>query len=229
MKKLIFSAALLLSLVLVACGEEEEATDVSTASATVKETTATEETAVEESKEDVKTESEEVKSGTLTKAGQWTMDGDDKVTLVKIAELNKTYPMGPINLTIESVKLLHHSNVDSYTKEYVKNVHGKEVSELGTIQVTYSVENTADRNVMFTSIDTLTTDTKAQILGMHDMANSNDLGTYMGQVIVEGLSIFPYFGEDLGEISVVNLMTSNAFDSDDGETLSEAQKIEIQF
>lgn len=224
MKKLIFSAALVLSLGLAACGEEKTAGES-------KEETQTPASAETEKvqKEESKSDDNEVKEGPLTKAGQWTMDGEDKVTLVKIKEVNQTYKQGPINLTIESVKLLHHSNISNETKEYLKNVSGKDVTELNTIQLIYKMENTVDDNVMMSAIDTITTDTKAQINGYDSMSLNEDTGSYAGQVIVDGMAIFPYFNGSLEDINTVFINTGMTFNSDSGTNLGDSQRIEIAF
>lgn len=224
MKKLVFSAALVLSLGLAACGEEKTTGES-------KEETQTPASAETEKvqKEESKSDDNEVKEGPLIKAGQWTMDGEDKVTLVKIKEVNQTYKQGPINLTIESVKLLHHSNISNETKEYLKNVSGKDVTELNTIQLIYKMENTVDDNVMMTAIDTITTDTKAQINGYDSMSLNEDTGSYAGQVIVNGMAIFPYFNGSLEDINTVFINTGMTFNSDSGTNLGDSQRIEIAF
>ena len=224
MKKLVFSAALVLSLGLAGCGEEKTTGES-------KEETQTPASAETEKvqKEESKSDDNEVKDGPLTKAGQWTMDGEDKVTLVKIKEVNQTYKQGPINLTIESVKLLHHSNISNETKEYLKNVSGKDVTELNTIQLIYKMENTVDDNVMMSAIDTITTDTKAQINGYDSMSLNEDTGSYAGQVIVDGMAIFPYFNGSLEDINTVFINTGMAFNSYSGTDLGDSQRIEIAF
>lgn len=233
LKKLIFSAAIVSSLLLGACGGNEEQKETNTSNpeteaAVTEEKKETEEN-TEVAKEETDSDSLEVKDGPLTKAGQWTMDGEDKVTLVKIKEVNQTYTQGPISLTIESVKLLHHSHVSEETKAYVKNTSGKDITELSTIQLIYKMENTVDNNVMMMVVDTLTTDTKAQIQSYDNMAMSDDTGTYAGQVIVDGLAIFPYFTGPLEDINTVFINTGSAFDSDDGTQLGDSQRIEINF
>jgi hypothetical protein len=50
-------------------------------------------------------------------------------------DVNQTYDMAPIKLTIESVKLLQHTNVDTETAEYIKSIHDKDINgELNVIQ-----------------------------------------------------------------------------------------------
>lgn len=230
MKKLIFSAALVLSLGLAACGDSESDKEVENTASTTQENQTTEVTK-EETKEAVKEDVPgEVTNGPLTKAGEWTMDGDNKVTLTKIKDVNEVYTLGPINLTIDSIKLLHHSKPTVDTVTYIQEVHGKDISDgLSTIQVIYSVENTTDDNIMFHAIKTLTTDTKTQIEGMYDMAQTTDSGTYMGEVDVEGLTILPYFSGDLNDINSINILTGDVWDNDNPTKLADSQKITISF
>ncbi|GEM_PF-1696316 len=230
MKKLIFSAALVLSLGLAGCGDEstnEKSKEETPAAADAgKSQTDEKKTDDKEAKDD----SKEVKDGPLTEAGQWTMDGDDKVTLVKIKDVNQTYEMGPVKLSITSVKLLHHTNVGEELADYVKTALGKDIDgELNTIQVVYNVENTTDTDIMFHAVDTITTDTKAQIMGTYDIAQSTDIGIYKGKVAVEGLTILPYLNGPLTEVNSVNIITSDVWDNDNPNTLSPSQKIEITF
>ncbi|UPW82300.1 lipoprotein [Lysinibacillus sp. Ag94] len=224
-KKLIFSAALVLSLGLAGCGEdkakEEPKKEVTQQPVAEKENA---------QKEEKKVDDNEVKNGPLTKPGQWTMDGESKVTLVKITDPKQTYDIGPVKLTIDSVKLLKHSNVSNEVSETIKNTFGKDINgELNAIQIKYKVENTIDTNVMFHTVDTLTTDTKAQIKGINNIGQNTDNGTYMGKVEVEGLAILPYFNGDLDDINIVNIITGDVWENDKPNKLSESQKIEISF
>lgn len=143
-------------------------------------------------------------------------------------DVNQTYDMAPIKLTIESVKLLQHTNVDTETAEYIKSIHDKDINgELNVIQFIYNVENTTDANIMFHTVDTLTTDTKAQIMGIHDLARSSDVGINNGKAAVEGLAILPYFNGPLTDINSVNIITGVVWDNDNPNNLSPIQKIEI--
>lgn len=228
MKKLIISTTITSALLLGACGGDKDTTEEKQEVTTNSEEKENETNTAETQKEKVDGDSLEVKEGPLTKPGQWTMDGTDKVTLVKIKEVNQTYTLGSINLNIESIKLLSHSQPTEEVKNYVEALTTKSVEgEMNTIQVIYSVENTSDANIMFTAIDTITTDTKAQISGLHDIATSNDYGTYMGKVIVEGLAIYPYSNGSLEEINTVNIITGDVWDNDNPAKLADSQKIEI--
>ncbi|MEY9979666.1 hypothetical protein [Lysinibacillus sp. RC79] len=230
-KKLIFSAALVLSLGLAGCGEDkakEEPKKEETQQPTAEK--AQKDSGEKESKESAASDGEEVKNRPLTKPGQWSIDGEDKVTLVKIADPKQTYDLGPVKLTINSVKLLKHSNVSNEISETIKNVFGKDINgELNTIQVTYKVENTTDTNVMFRTVDTLTTDTKAQIKGINNIARNTDIGTFMGKVEAEGLYILPYFNGALDDLNIVNIITGDVWENDKPNKLGESQKIEISF
>lgn len=226
MKKLLY-VGVLSALLLAACGDTEEKESTAATATEQNEVELNEEPEKEVAKEE-KVDSNEVKNGPLTEAGQWTVDGENKVTLVKIKNVNQSYELGPLVLNVESVKLLQHSKPDQLTVDLIQNIHNKDVSaELNTIQVIYTIENTSDKNIMFTTISKLTTDTKTQIEGMYNLASSADLGSYAGQVILEGLAIYPYFTGSLEEINTVNIITGDVFDSDSYEKQADSQKIEI--
>ena len=228
-KKLIFSVALILSLGLTGCGNSETKDEskkefqqtVDTGNTKNKETT-------QESK---KSDENEVKDGVLSKPGQWTKeDNGSKVTLVKINETKQTHDLGPIKLTIESVKLFQYTDLPEKDIELYKTNYDKDVTNgLNAIQILYSVENTTDTNVMFHTVDTVTTDTKAQIQGLDNIAMSDDTGTYKGKVIVDGVSILPYFSGPIEDINSVNIITSDVWDLDSKmpSSLNSSQKIEI--
>lgn len=235
MKKLLLSLSLLSVLVLVACGSttKEDAKE---------ETNPDTGNQIEEAANDAtnngndkaeKIDNKEVKDGPLTEPGEWKKDGDSKITLIKVADVNQVHEIGTIKLTIESVKLLNHSGLENDVKfkEYFSTVHGKDIGdELNTIQIIYSVENTTDDNIMFHAIKTVTTDTKAQLDGlMHNIATNTDNGTYMGQVVVEGLTTLPYFNGSLEDINAVNIITGDVWDNDNPTKLSDSQKITIEF
>jgi hypothetical protein len=80
---------------------------------------------------------------------------------------------------------------------------------------------------MFHTVDTLTTDKKAQIMGIHDLARSSDVGINNGKAAVEGLAILPYFNGPLTDINSVNIITGVVWDNDNPNNLSPIQKIEI--
>lgn len=222
-KKLILSSALVLSLSLSGCGND-------TTNESKKEEKQTVSAEITENKE-VKQDENEVKDGVLNKPGQWTREDDgSKVTLVKINESKQTHDLGPIKLTIESVKLFQYTDLSGSEIEHYKANYDKDVTKgLSAIQIKYTVENTTDANIMFHAIDTVTTDTKAQISGTDNTAMFDDTGTYKGKVIVQGVSILPYFSGPLEDINAVNVITSDAWDLDSKmpSSLNPSQKIEI--
>lgn len=229
MKKLLISSVVLLSL-LAACAEE---TPKEVSKDEEKQAVSAEASQDVETNEEKEKDENEVKDGPLTIPGQWTTEEDGtKVTLVKIKEANQTQEIGPFKVTIESVKLFHYTDLPSEDLEYYKAQHDKDVSNgLNIIQIKYTAENTTDANLLFDTVDTVTTDTKAQISGDYNTAITDDDHTFKGQVAVQGVDILPYFNGSLEDINVVNIITSDVFDldSDMPSSLSESQKIEIKF
>ncbi|MCT6925602.1 hypothetical protein [Metasolibacillus sp.] len=235
MKKLFYICSL--ALVLAACGNEDTTDEAKT-----KEVSATPEQEETQTNEETETEEKanddmEVKDGPLLKAGQWTMNGESKVTLIKIKEDNQPYTVGPMILTVKSIKLLQHTNVTTEVEEYITSKFHKNLVDktMNTIQIEYSIENTAvDKNILFTAIETLTTDTKVQItvndaITENNMIPSDDTGNYKGNVVMEGVIAVPYFSGSLNDINTINIITGDVWDDDEGKKINPGEKIEIAF
>lgn len=229
MKKIIFSAAIVSALMLGACGSEEaDQESAKEENVEVKSNTESTETAEVEEKED-EPEGEKV-DGPLTEPGQWTMDGESKVTLVKMKELNQTYEVGPMKVTIESVKLLKNENISAEFQEALNSTFSKDVGDaIATLQFIYKVENTSDQDIMFNAFNMVTTDTKTQIDGMYNLTNSDDNGVYFGKVVVDGLMVLPYLNDDIENVNRVTVSTGTVLHNDELATLADAIKIDIDF
>lgn len=230
-EKFITISALALTLGLAGCSGD---TTGEKSQQDVQKSAITENTQDKETKRDAnETDENEVKDGVLTKPGQWTMEDDgSKVTLIKIKEANKINNVGPIKLTIESVKLFQYTNLPKEDIEYYKNNHDKDVTNgLSAIQIKYTVENTTNFNLMFNAVAAVTTDTKTQVDGSLDTAMSDDKGSFNGKVAVQGVRILPYFSGSLEDINIVNIITSDVYDLDNDmpSSLSPYKKIEIAF
>lgn len=223
MKKIIFSAAIVSSLILGACGSEEADQDKDK-----KENAESHSNADSDQKETTTEKADEEVDGPLTEPGQWTMDGETKVTLVKIKELNQTYDVGPMKVTIDSVKLLKNENITEELKEAVSSTFGKEIGDtLSTIQFMYKVENTSADDIMFHAFNTVTTDTKAQIDAMYNMGTTTDAGTYLGQVVVDGLMVLPYLNEDIENVNKITVTTGDVWYNNEATKIADSSKIEI--
>lgn len=225
MKKLIFSSAIVSALMLGACNTEEAdqgSTKEENAEVESNAESAEKEEVVEEEKEDKQVD------GPLTEPGQWTMDGESKVTLVKMKELNQTYEVGPMKVTIESVKLLKNENISAEFQEALDSTFSKEVGDaIATLQFIYKVENTSDQDIMFRTFNMVTTDTKAQIDGMYNLTTSDDDSVYFGKVVVDGLMVLPYLNDDIENVNRVTVSTGSVLLNDELESLADSIKIDI--
>ncbi|MEY9974169.1 hypothetical protein ABH966_004579 [Lysinibacillus sp. RC46] len=98
-------------------------------------------------------------NGPLTEVGQWKFlgNGYNKATLVNIKNVDKTYDMGAIKFTIESINFVQLTNLPEFTVKQIKEKHGKDLNdELNLIDISYKVENTTDKDIVFHPVDTVT-------------------------------------------------------------------------
>lgn len=158
-----------------------------------------------------------VKDGPLTEIGQWAKESDGtKVTLKKIATLEETLDLDPIKLTLHDVKLL-------------ERVGGEDDGNV--IQVRYTVENTSDKEIMFDTIEIITTNTKKQIDVM--LENMSGIaagpGEYYGKVKEEGFIIVPYPGDSFDELTSIRLITGDVWDNNQPDKFHESVTREVVF
>ncbi|WP_397537841.1 hypothetical protein [Rummeliibacillus pycnus] len=178
-----------------------------------------------------KAESKEIKDGPLTKVGQWTKeDGGTKVTLAKIANPNKEINLDPIKLNIKTIKFLERTNIQDSEKEYIKELYNKDISnKLNVIQISYTVENTSDKDITFFAFNKLTTNTKQQIDGMLNLIMNTDPRQYVGKVVTDGTLVVPYFQDSFDDLSLLTILTDNVFDTNNGKNYHAPEKVQIKF
>ncbi|WFA05913.1 hypothetical protein [Bacillus sp. HSf4] len=175
----------------------------------------------ESEKSEAKTKSSEDSlktDGPLEKVGQWRNEDDGtKVTLKKIAKLDKTFDLDPIKMKIDDVKVLERSNLQEKGKKLLEQ-KGIEADKYLTIQVSYSIENTSDKNIMFNGIDVITTSTKQQIdVSSEDMVLTpakTRVGSFYGKVEKEGYIVVPYFKTDADELKYINIKLKDVYDDE---------------
>lgn len=209
MKKLIFSATLILSLGLAACGDVEEISDenVNAGSESVK-------------TEPVKEEVAEVEE---------TSDASGEVSESEIGKMTTIYQNKEISYPIESGTAKASFNKIRYATlevapDYKEMFDGQDVVTLITVEAT--AENTSDETVNF-YVDqaTLVSDTGQQVDA--DMLFSDNIGgEFLGAVKKEGNIQWILKHDE--NIKKVSLHISGASDSDYNR-MSEDIKVEIPF
>lgn len=214
MKKLIFSAALVLSLTaLAACGEEE-----------TKETTSTEETATTTETEEVEKEAAEED---VSEPDQEVATTDEEVTESELGKMTVHYKNKDVNQTFESGTVKGSLNkIQVATLEvapdYKSMFDDQDIVTVVTTEMT--AENTVDETVAFYPDQaTLVTDTGKQVEA--DMLLSDSIGgDYLGAVKKEGNVIW-VMPHDEG-ITSVAIHIHGASDAE-FNSLSEDLKLEV--
>lgn len=227
MKKLFYVGALS-AILLSACSEDE--------SSSIEETPATDITKKDIAEGKGKTEvvqssveNNEPTEGPLTKVGQWhiILNGI-KSTLINIKHVDKTYDMGAIKFTVESIKFLQYTNLPERTIKQIKEKHGKDLNdELNLIEISYKVENTTDKDIVFYPVDTLTTNNKTQIKSKDFVYQSSDSQTFIKKVVDERSILIPYIEGPFSEINTINIITSDVLNKENSSIVSPGKNIEI--
>lgn len=176
MRKVLF--LLMAALVLVACDSNEKENEVASVEQNDKEV---DDANDEDSKDDLGTDE------ILLEVGQKTKDSQSGaiIELMKIKEINETIDLDPIELHIESIKVLKQTGTkDKSFKEYISQFTDKEDFEY--IQIRYTVENTVEENIELSyPIRYIVLDTGEQIdVAELDFAlDSDNGGEFFGKVI----------------------------------------------
>lgn len=217
MKKLIFSASLVLSLTaLAACGEEE-----------TKETTTTEETAATTETEEVEKEAAEEDVSEPVETEEEAVATDEEVTESELGKMTVHYKNKEVNQTFESGTVKGSLNkIQVATLEvapdYKSMFDDQDIVTVVTAEMT--AENTVDETVAFYPDQaTLVTDTGKQVEA--DMLLSDSIGgDYLGAVKKEGNVIW-VMPHDEG-ITNVAIHIHGASDAE-FNSLSEDLKLEV--
>lgn len=220
------------------CSSNEKSNEKPGKAEVTQTTTGAESKSKQDSKEDKASTSTEkakngfVKNGILTTPGEWTLEDDgSKVTLIKIIEPNKEIDAKPMNLKIKNIKLLERTNISQTTQEDIKWLFDKTISKkLNTIQFSYDVENTSDKDISFFAFDKITTNTKLQIDGMQNLISNSDPQEYMGKVKTEGVLVVPYFKDNFDDLNELNILTGEVYDTNDTSiTYHKPIKVQLKF
>lgn len=163
-----------------------------------------------------KVDEDEVKDGPLTEIDQWVkVDDGTKVTLKGLAQLDKVLDLDPIQLTIRDVKLMERVGGDL---------------DGNVIQVSYTVENFSEKEIMFHAINIITTNTKRQIdVMLENTSGSAGLGQYYGEVKEDGFIVVPYPEESFEGLTSIKLITGAVWDDNQPDKYHESITQEVEF
>lgn len=179
--------------------------------------------------EQLSVKNSEPTNGPLTEVGQWKFlgDGFDKATLVKIKNVDKTYDMGAIKFTIKSINFIQLTNLPEFTVKRIKEKHGKDLDELNLIDISYKVENTIDKDIIFYPVDTLTINNKTQIKTKDFVHQTSDSQTFINKVVDERYILIPYLEGPFSEINTINIITSDVLNKENSTILNPSKNIGI--
>lgn len=170
-------------------------------------------------------------NGPLTEVGQWQIIGlGYKSTLVNIKNVDKTYDMGAIKFTIESINFVQLTNLPEFTVKQIKEKHGKDLNdELNLIEISYKVENTTDKDIVFYPVDTLTINNKIQIKSKDYVHQTSDSQTFINKVVDKRIYLIPTLEVPFSEINTINIITSDVLNKENSSIVNPSKNIEISF
>ncbi|MCY7578705.1 hypothetical protein [Bacillus altitudinis] len=226
MKKTKLVLFLCFMVLLTACGNTTSSNGSANAN---KEESSKKETSQETSKETSKKENKPT-SGLLTEIGQWKKDENGStLTLKKINNKETEIDLKPIKMKIKDVKVFEYTDLEAQDELLLSDNNYKK-DKYHRIQITYTTENTSDKNIFFTGVDVITTNTKKQI----DVSNSNltsetGVGSFYGKVENEGMVLVPLFVDDVSDLSSITLHLSEVYLDDELELLHDGSKVKFDF
>lgn len=170
----------------------------------------------------------------LQKAGDSFWDEKGKLILEDIKEVNKTYKIGPIELTILDVKVLHY--LPAYN--LIDFFHGftHEAEEFDFIRVQMKIKNTTNEEVYFAPIALLETSSGEKMTWENDFYLEELNGMYSGSEEKIGNMGFPLNNHVHGQedkaksnhLEWIKLMTSEVLNKEHKE-IAGKKIIEIKF
>ncbi len=205
--------------VLTACGNTNSSTEPAKK----------EETSKEASKESAQKENKPT-SGRLSKIGEWKKDKNGStLTLKKINDKQKEIDLSPIKMKIQDVKVFEYSNLGEDDKELLSD-NQYEKDKYHRIQITYTTENTSDKDVLFSGVDVITTNTKKQIqVNTANLYTDKGVGSFYGKVENEGMVVVPLLVDDVSDLSSITLHLSDVYLNDEPELLHDGAKVKFDF
>jgi hypothetical protein len=158
----------------------------------------------------------------LKKFGQTHLDEKGELTLKSLNELNKTYTIGPIELTITEAKVMHLRPDYSLIDYFHTLTHDE---EFDFVKVFVEVNNTSEEKLNFAPIAILETSEGEQITWENDIYLEDLNGEIEGNGKKAGNLGFIIENSDIG---FIQLTTSGLFDKNEKE-ISKAETIKINF
>ncbi|MCM3322705.1 hypothetical protein [Cytobacillus kochii] len=169
----------------------------------------------------------------LEEPGQKAESEAGTAELIKINKVNETVNVSPLKITIQDIKVIELSDVDSvFAEDLAFSIDGEaELLEKGFsyVQIQYNVENTQDQNIEWYDLVNVITDKGEQIDGMMKdfFIDDADLDSeFIGKVKKEYTDAFVIKDKD---INSVKLVFGNTMNADTFEDITGEQTVEYKF
>lgn len=169
----------------------------------------------------------------LEEPGQKAKSEAGTAELIKINKVNETVEVSPLKITIQDIKVIELSDVDSvFAEDLAFSIDGEaELLEKGFsyVQIQYNVENTQDQNIEWYDLVNVITDKGEQIDGMMKDFYIDDAdleSEYIGKVKKEYTDSFVIKDKDINSVKLVFANTMNA---DTFEDITGEQTVEYKF
>ncbi|WP_449540484.1 hypothetical protein [Ferdinandcohnia sp. Marseille-Q9671] len=160
---------------------------------------------------------------TLLEAGQSILDEKGEITLKRIKQVNETYEIGPIKITIRDMKLIH-LRPDYSLIDYFHVLTHKE--EFDFVKVFVEIENTSSEEVNFAPVALLNSNTGETFDWEKDIYLEDLNGVIEGNSSKKGNLGFILKSSD--NLESIEITTSDVFDQDE-KKITNAQKVTLEF
>lgn len=216
MKKKIVSLLLIavMTLSLVACGDNGEEVE------SEKEVVTEEETTEADVQEETEEPADDSTTGEIVEEG-----GLRKEPIITDKELNKTGETGPFKYSINAIQV---SKLTATNDEMAELLSIEKDKEVALVVMDVSVENTTeDTNSIYFDQATLTTNTKEQVTADFMLSDYIE-GEYLGAVIHEGSIYFILPNTNADDLTTITLHVDAPHD-ENFEPIGDDVKVELSF
>ncbi len=158
----------------------------------------------------------------LLEIGQEVSDEKGEATLKAINLVNETYPVGPIELRVKDMKVIH-LRPDYSLVDYFHVLTHEE--EFNFVKVFIEIENMSDEKLNFAPIAMIETSTGEKIDWEKDIYLEDLNGEIAGNTTKKGN--LGFIIESSKDLKWIEITTSDVYDKDENK-LSDSQKLKIE-
>jgi len=159
-----------------------------------------------------------------------TVDTSGTAELLKIKEINETVDLSPLKVTVNNMKLIKMTELNSDFAEMLELNTEETIDDNFTyLQISFTAENTEEKNVDWFDLETLVLSNGQQIdANFKDFIFDDGDGdyTFFGKVVKEFTTAVIVKDEDISKVKMIFSPTS---DTDNFEELAAQQQVEYEF